>query len=207
MDIRKHVKRIAFLGGSLDDLRGFPADARREAGYQLDRVQRGLDPDDWRPMPSIGARVCEIRVRERASAFRVIYVATFADAVLRASRVAEEDAANGETGCGFGGGEVARTDSEDAMTIEVFESVWDALEDTPMEAENMKLRSRLMIAIREAVSAWGVTQAEAARRLGVTQPRLNDLLRGRVGKFSLDALVALAARAGLAVHMEITLAA
>ena len=93
------------------------------------------------------------------------------------------------------------------MTIEVFESVWDALEDTPTEAENMKLRSRLMIAIREAVSAWGVTQAEAARRLGVTQPRLNDLLRGRVGKFSLDALVALAAGAGLTVHMEITLAA
>jgi phage-related protein len=75
------VKPITFLGGSLDDLRGFPADARREAGYQLDRVQRGLDPDDWRPMPSIGAGVREIRVRERAAAFRVIYVATFADAV------------------------------------------------------------------------------------------------------------------------------
>jgi len=75
------VKPIAFLGGSLDDLRGFPADARREAGYQLDRVQRGLDPDDWRPMPSIGAGVREIRVREAAGAFRVIYVATFADVV------------------------------------------------------------------------------------------------------------------------------
>jgi predicted XRE-type DNA-binding protein len=93
------------------------------------------------------------------------------------------------------------------MTTEVFENVWDALEDTPTEAENMKLRSRLMIAITETVSAWQVTQTEAARRLGVTQPRLNDLLRGRVGKFSLDALVALAARAGLAVHLEITLAA
>jgi predicted XRE-type DNA-binding protein len=93
------------------------------------------------------------------------------------------------------------------MTTEVFENVWDALEDTPTEAENMKLRSRLMIAITEAVSAWHVTQTEAARRLGVTQPRLNDLLRGRVGKFSLDGLVALAARAGLAVHLEITLAA
>ena len=81
MDIRKHVKRTAFLGGSLDDLRGFPADARREAGYQLDRVQRGRDPDDWRPMPSIGAGVREIRVRERAGAFRVIYAATFVDAV------------------------------------------------------------------------------------------------------------------------------
>jgi len=102
-------------------------------------------------------------------------------------------------GCGTGG--------EDAMTTEVYESVWDALEDTPTEAENMKLRSNLMIAISEAVSGWRVTQTEAARRLGVTQPRLNDLLRGRVGKFSLDALVALAARAGLAVHLEITLAA
>jgi predicted XRE-type DNA-binding protein len=93
------------------------------------------------------------------------------------------------------------------MTPEVLESVWDALEDTPAEAKNMKLRSSLMIAINQAVSAWHVTQMDAARRLGVTQPRLNDLLRGRVGKFNLDALVALAARAGLAVHLEITLAA
>lgn len=68
----------------------------------------------------------------------------------------------------------------------------------------MKLRSSLMIAIREAVAAWDVSQTEAARRLEMTQPRLNDLLRGRVGKFSLDALVALAARAGLAVHLEIS---
>ncbi len=90
------------------------------------------------------------------------------------------------------------------MTNEIFDSVWDALEDTPAEAENMKLRSSLMIAITEAVSRWRVTQTEAANHLGVTQPRLNDLLRGRVGRFSLDAL---AARAGLAVHMEITLAA
>src|SRR5205807_3513482 len=99
------------------------------------------------------------------------------------------------------------TNLQDAMTIEVFESVWDALEDTPAEAENMKLRSNLMIEISEAVSAWQVTQTDAARRLGVTQPRLNDLLRDRVGKFSLDALVAIAARARLAVHLEITFAA
>ena len=58
-----------------------PADARREAGYQLDRVERELDPGDWKPMPSIGAGVREIWVRERAGAFRVIYVATFADVV------------------------------------------------------------------------------------------------------------------------------
>ena len=89
------------------------------------------------------------------------------------------------------------------MTAEIFESVWDALKDTPSEAENMKLRSNLMIAISETVAARDVTQMEAARRLEVTQPRLNDLLRGRIDKFSLDAQVALAARAGLAVHLEI----
>ncbi len=75
------MKPIAFLGGSLDDLRGFPADARRQAGYQLDRVQRGLDPDDWRPMKSIGSGVRELRVRDAAGVFRVIYVAAFADAI------------------------------------------------------------------------------------------------------------------------------
>ena len=74
------VKPIAFLGASLDDLRGFPADARQQAGYQLDRVQRGLNPDDWRPMRAVGSGVREIRVRDAAGVFRVIYTAAFADA-------------------------------------------------------------------------------------------------------------------------------
>lgn len=54
---------------------------RREAGYQIDQAQRGDDPDDWKPMTSIGQGVCEIRIRDDAGAFRVIYVARFADAV------------------------------------------------------------------------------------------------------------------------------
>ena len=86
------------------------------------------------------------------------------------------------------------------MTEERFESVWDALENSPAEAANMKARSGLMIAIREVVDGWELTQAEAAKRLGVTQPRMNDLLRGRIDKFSLDALVILAAGAGLTVE-------
>ena len=89
-------------------------------------------------------------------------------------------------------------------TDEVFESVWDAIEPSPAEAAHMEMRSDLMIAIQEAVADWALTQAEAAKRLAVTQPRLNDLLRGRIGKFSLDALVALATRAGLAVRIEVS---
>ena len=88
-----------------------------------------------------------------------------------------------------------------------YASVWDALEDTPEAATNMQLRSRLMIAVEQEVLDWDVTQTEAAGRLGVTQPRLSDLMRGRVDKFSLDALVELAGRAGLAVRMRVDRAA
>jgi len=75
------MKRVTFVGDALDAIREFPASARSEAGYQLGRVQRGLDPDDWKPMVSIGSGVREIRVRDEAGAFRVIYLATLADAV------------------------------------------------------------------------------------------------------------------------------
>jgi predicted XRE-type DNA-binding protein len=87
--------------------------------------------------------------------------------------------------------------------VQIFASVWDALAETSAEAANMRLRSELAVAVRSAVEPWHLTQAEAARRLGVTQPRLNDLLRGRIDRFSLDALVGLAERAELAVRMEI----
>ena len=90
---------------------------------------------------------------------------------------------------------------------QVFASVWDALEDSPAEAANMRMRSELMIAVQQVVAGWSLTQVEAARRLDVTQPRLNDLLRGRIGKFSLDALILLAERAGLSVHVQIERAA
>ncbi|MDE2458820.1 MAG: type II toxin-antitoxin system RelE/ParE family toxin [Rhodospirillales bacterium] len=74
-------KLIEFRGGSLDDLRDFPISARREAGHQLDQVQQGRDPDDWKPMRTIGQGVREIRIRDEAGAFRVIYVAKFADTI------------------------------------------------------------------------------------------------------------------------------
>ncbi len=75
------IKPIEFRGTSLDDLRAFPLAARREAGHQLDQVQNGRDPDDWKPMNTVGQGVKEVRIRDAAGAFRVIYVAKFADAV------------------------------------------------------------------------------------------------------------------------------
>jgi predicted XRE-type DNA-binding protein len=85
-----------------------------------------------------------------------------------------------------------------------FASVWDAIELSPTAAANMKVRAEMMIAIQESVAAWDVTQTIAAKRLGLTQPRMNDLLRGRINKFSLDALINLATRAGLAVRVYVS---
>ena len=75
------MKPITFLGDSLEELRAFPQGARRAAGMQLDKVQRGLMPDNWKPMKTIGAGVCEIRTKDESGIYRVIYIATFAEAV------------------------------------------------------------------------------------------------------------------------------
>lgn len=74
------MKDIEFVGRSLEAIRDFSVDAKREAGYQLDRVQRGLDPTDWKPMTTIGQGVREIRIKEDGQ-WRIIYIAKFEDAV------------------------------------------------------------------------------------------------------------------------------
>ena len=75
------MKKIQFLGDSLKSLREFPEDAKHDLGYQLDKVQQGEQPDDFKPMPSIGKGVEEIRVRDDSGIHRVIYTARLADAV------------------------------------------------------------------------------------------------------------------------------
>lgn len=89
------------------------------------------------------------------------------------------------------------------MSNETFASVWDAIEDNAVEAENMKLRASLMMALDRHIRTKGWTQAEAARRLGVTQPRISDLLRGKITLFSIDTLVGMLTEAGLRVEMRV----
>jgi predicted XRE-type DNA-binding protein len=87
--------------------------------------------------------------------------------------------------------------------MKTFANVWEALTNTPEEAAAMTARSQLMSALTDVVERWNLTQAAAAKRLGITQPRLNDLLKGRFHKFSLDTLLILARRAGLKVEIRI----
>jgi predicted XRE-type DNA-binding protein len=89
------------------------------------------------------------------------------------------------------------------MSHQRFASVWDAIEDTPEEAENMKLRSVLMRALKSHLTRTGMSQAQAAKLFGVTQPRISDLMRGKINLFGLDALVNMATAAGLHIEMRV----
>lgn len=89
------------------------------------------------------------------------------------------------------------------VTESSYASVWDAIETDPRQAQNLRLRSALMIGVSEHVRRKGWTQSVAAAQCGVSQPRINDLLRGRISRFSLDALVNIATALGLQIRLEV----
>jgi predicted XRE-type DNA-binding protein len=90
------------------------------------------------------------------------------------------------------------------MKMQTFDSVWDALEDTPEAAQNMTLRCDLMIALEEHIRRNKMSQAQAAQLFGVTQPRVSDLVRGKIELFSLDSLINMAVAAGMKIELRIT---
>ena len=93
------------------------------------------------------------------------------------------------------------------MNQKRFDSVWDAIEGTPAQAENMKLRSSLMLALKRHIERENLSQIEAAKVFGVTQPRISDLMRGKIELFGLDMLVNMLAAAGLRVTLQVKKAA
>lgn len=89
------------------------------------------------------------------------------------------------------------------MSRKRFESVWDAIEGSPSEAENMKLRAKIMRAIIKYIEKEGLSQAEAAKAMSVTQPRISDLVRGKIDLFSIDMLINMASAVGLRTDLRI----
>ena len=93
------------------------------------------------------------------------------------------------------------------MEEQSFDDVFDALSASPAEAANLKVRADLLAHVIERVKSWNLPEGEAAARLGITRPRLNDLMQGKLHKFSLDALVNLASAAGLVLEIRVSAAA
>ncbi len=91
------------------------------------------------------------------------------------------------------------------MKIQTFDNVWDAISDSHQETENMKIRSQLMVALNAWITKRGMSQAEVAQTLGISQPRVSELVRGKIHLFSVDKLIAIMAHAGMYItHIEIS---
>ena len=158
-------------------------------------------------MNTVGAGVKEFRIRETDGAFRVMYVAKFADAIYvlhcfqkKTQKTSSDDIALASRRQRFDPG-------VELMTKNRFDSVWDAIEETPAQAENLKLRSSLMLALKRHIEREGLSQTEAAKVFGVTQPRISNLMRGKIDLFGLDMLVNMLAAAGLRVTLQVKRAA
>jgi predicted XRE-type DNA-binding protein len=158
-------------------------------------------------MNTIGPGVREIRIRGDAGAFRLIYVAKFADAIYVLHCFQKKTQATSKPDLALATKRYRDLEGVEAMSNERFASIWDAIEDTPAEAENMKLRSALMMALKDHIAHAGLSQSEVAQLFGVTQPRISDLLRGKIDLFGLDTLVNMAVAAGLHIEMRIAKAA
>lgn len=159
-------KDVVFLGSALANLRDFPDTARREAGYQLDRVQHGFDPMDWKPMNH--ARHPN---RQLISPGGVIRHWSRQGRDMRHQRV---------------------------------KNVFEALESDPAVAENLKIRSQLMSILSEYIRKEGLTQKQAAELFEVSQPRVSDLTRGKIERFTIDMLITMLARTGKHVQVKVS---
>ena len=157
-------------------------------------------------MATIGKGVEEIRVRDAAGIYRVIYTARIVDAVYVLHAFQKKSQATSRQDIEIATERYAELTRSKKMTrqkVESYASVWDAIADTPEQAANLRARAELMQQIAAIVTENGWTQAEAAAQCGVTQPRMSDLLRGCVSNFSLDALVNIATSIGRRVHVEL----
>ena len=190
--MERMAKRLLWLGSARRDIRGFPEAARRIAGFQLLRVQQGLEPNDWKPMAGIGAAVQEIRIHTEAE-HRVCYVAR--PPVPTWSWHGRDTVSCWSTA---GDRAMARASGRNTRSSgNVFRDLGFGRE----EAEHLAIRSELMMKIEQLLLTRGLTQAVAAKLMGVSQPRVSDLLRGRLDLFSTDALIDMLARLGLRVRL------
>ncbi len=179
------MKRLSFVGSSLDDLRAFPAAVRHAIGVELMRVQFGGVPTNFKPLKEAGSGAYEIRVRlDGAIGYRIGGKTVQIDwrfEMKKPTRRWKDDRITPSSG-----------------------NVFVDLGFEEAEAHVMALRAHLMLRLSQELKAKGWTQAQAAKRLGVTQPRVSKLNKGAWQDFSLDMLLTLAGRAGL--HAELRVA-
>lgn len=201
-------KSLRGVGTTSADIQSLPPEAQRQLGFDLRAVQLGQMPRDWKPMASIGSGVAEIRVRA-GGAFRLIYVAQFAQAVYvlhvsqkKSQQTSPLDLALAHACCAALRRRGRRVGF---MAIRIQRSsgnVFSGMGFPREEAAHLLIRTDLMIQLTGLIAEHGLTQKQAAKALCVTQPRISDLVRGRIELFSIDTLLDILSRLGVAVTLK-----
>lgn len=196
------MKLINFIGSSLDDLRIFPEEARKAAGFELYAVQRGLDPRYWKPVPGIGRGVKDVSTSLENGALSTWQSSKMPFMFFIHFR--------------------RRLRKQVGMILKLLESVTNKLEGNvmkervtkssgnifldlgfpPEEAAILQMRAEIMADLRKFITNKKLTQAKAAELFGVSQSRVSDLIRDKWEKFSLEMLISLATKAGMRISLN-----
>ena len=199
---------IKWFGDSRTTIGKFSRLSRRQAGAELFRLQAGSDPLDWKPVRTIGAGACEIRVPAENET-RLIYAARLSEAVYVLHAL--EDTARGKALTGSPRATALSLsgrgrDGEPEHKIKMERGCGNVFRDvgfSAAEAHNLLLRAELTLRAERFIKDNKLTPAAAAKALGLAQPRLNQLLKGKFEEFSIDALVKMLVKAGLRVELRV----
>jgi phage-related protein/predicted XRE-type DNA-binding protein len=219
-------KEIRWVGSSYDDRLAFPRDARKEAGFQLQKVQAVLEPTDWKPFNNAGAGTKEIRVRGAGGIYRVMYVAKFEEAIYvlhcfqkksQATSTRTWRLSQSATGpWPEQGGKHMKIDTDIRHVTKPGANLFLELGFTPKEARRLQAASRQQVdhtkllkeQLMEELSAWiaqhELKQAAAAEILMVSRPRVSDVVNKKTAKFTIDTLVEMLSRIGKPVTLAIS---
>jgi phage-related protein/predicted XRE-type DNA-binding protein len=203
-------KQIRWVGSAYADLLAFPEDARKEAGFQLGKVQARFEPADWKPFDDVGAGTREIRIRDASPICRVLYVAKFEEAIYVLHCLPEEDSGNRQAR------QEMKIDTEISHVTRPGANLFLELGFSPDEAKRLKAASRKQIndarllkqQLMEELSGWiaehHLKQSEAAQILMVSRPRVSDVVNRKTSKFTIDTLVEMLSRVGKPVKLAIS---
>jgi predicted XRE-type DNA-binding protein/phage-related protein len=188
---------VVWLGTALRDLRAFRAAVRRAMGRLIRRLQEGNQPSDWKPLASVGRGVVELRTHVDGEQ-RAVVIARFAEAVYVLHVWVNDDRVRKPTA-------VVREPSLQP-TPHVTPAGGNIFRDLGFpapEAENLKIRSDLMSALQRLMKERSLTQVQAAKLFGVSQPRISDLKRDKIDRFTIDTLVNMLAHAGVKLSLRV----
>jgi phage-related protein/predicted XRE-type DNA-binding protein len=197
------LRPVIFRDNALEDLRLFPLHSRRDAGYQLDLMQHHRAPDHWKPFELTESGIQEICLADETGVERYMAVLLL-DSGIHVLHCYQRTShkSNLRDAEKISSRYTALLDGA-ALESHVFAGVWDAIEASPESAQHLRLRSALMRALRHYAQQSDLTRADAVKAFGVSQPRVLDLLRGKVNLFGLEALVSMAACAKLQIDFFI----